>query len=192
MSIADREPRSGKRGVDFDIRWPGTTFPGIFRCTWTLRDAAGSVVGEHRDVLVDVRPVATGTMWVETSGEPVSAEFACDPDRLDSGDPYEYAISNIRVDMLSTAEVPEGGQATPSAKVTFSARWRGDGYPGVVYCTLAVIGGSGSTVASTDLVFQGGDDSTSSQSIETTVVDDRLSSPSESVAIDCQPFSDQR
>jgi hypothetical protein len=117
--------------LGFNIRWPSTSFPGIFRCSWEALGPGGAVVGTYSTEVVSLQPsISDQTIELDTTSVATNARAACGPDRLDDGRPYAYSFANV------TATSPEEGVAM----VTYEAVWQADSYPGVVTCSVEVLG----------------------------------------------------
>lgn len=127
--------------VGFVVTWGGDVFPGVHSCTWTVYDAEGSVIGRATDEVVALSPsnVRT-TQRVEVREEPVTAEAACAPDRIDTVLSYDVADARVLSLLGSTATV------------RWDVRWpdmmvEGD-WPSPNDCTVTVLDPSGEPVAS--------------------------------------------
>ena len=125
---------ASKANVTFDLNWSGAVFPGVFECTWDALGADGAVVGSYSTEVVSLQPVIADTsIDIDVSAPAVAARADCGSSRLDDGRPYEYSFSDVQA--VST----EKGLAS----VSFLATWRGGGYPGVVKCSVEVLGLNG-------------------------------------------------
>ncbi len=129
----------GEQLVTFDISWTGSTFPGVYRCTWRALGPDGDVVGAYTDIVVGLRSTAHLTLPIQVASKATEADGSCQDHRLDTdtGEAYAYEFSNIRA-------VPVDAHAVD---VLFDARWLGTAHPGPVTCTLGLYDESGSRLA---------------------------------------------
>ncbi len=112
------------------LDWTTDTFPGVHRCTWTVYGQDGSAMGQLTNDVLALESGHETTQDVPASVPVDSADVTCDPERLDIGNPYEYAFSDLNVDPASTLS---------NVVITFQAEWLGQGRPGVMDCTVQVL-----------------------------------------------------
>lgn len=187
LSVSDTD---SSQAVRLKLAWASATFPGIQECTLEMLNADG-VVGTYADTFVDTAPVQTLVVDVPVAAKATSARFACDPQRLDTGSPYEYAVSAVSVaPIVFDSSVPDS-EAHPSARVTFDASWSGTGFPGVVDCSLSIVNQVGKAIYTDRFVLQIGDEETTSAAgIGRTLTSEALGTETPSSAtIACMPFT---
>lgn len=121
--------------LSFDFAWSGAEFPGTRRCTWTVYDASGNVVGTRSDMMTAQAQSADDvTSRVEVSGPPSDATVECEARRYD--DPSgRYDVSRAVVRGSRDALI-----------VRFDASWNGTGTPPPQECEITVTDSNGETL----------------------------------------------
>jgi hypothetical protein len=148
--ITITDPLNGRSQVEAEVvaTWPRGEFPGFHRCVFIARDQAGKEVGRFEDVLASLRP--SMPVRVDASSPASSMVGECGP-RLDTGTPYRYDFSNVRV---TNRDVLPGVTPEGVATVTYDAKWAGGGeLAGAVSCRVAVLDDGGSVVGSVGFNF---------------------------------------
>lgn len=122
--------------LSFDYRWEGTAYPGNRRCTWTVYDGSGNVVGSRVDTLVGQAAAANDLeTLIDVSAPAARAEVSCDSQRYD--DPSgRFTLSQVRVGEVERGQLP----------VFFSASWQGSGQPAGQECVVTVSDSAGETI----------------------------------------------
>lgn len=148
--ITITDPLNGRSQVEAEVvaTWPRGEFPGFHRCVFIVRDQAGNEVGRYEDVIASLRP--SMPVRVDASSPATSMDGECGP-RLDTGTPYRYDFSNVRV---TNRDVLPGVTPEGVATVTYDAKWAGGGeLAGAVSCRVAVLDDGGSVVGSVGFNF---------------------------------------
>jgi hypothetical protein len=136
VRVASQNKRSAT--IAFGVGWQTQEYPGVRRCTWTALAADGTIVGQQRDGVMGLSPDVHNTSAKEDvpiSGVAETAMIACDSERLDVGEPYAYAFSNIQVHTF-------GG-----ISMDYNYHWLGPAFPGAMSCTGTVRDENGAIVA---------------------------------------------
>ena len=171
------DPLNGASQVEAQAvaTWPGTEFPGIYSCSFVARDRSGQEVGRYEDIVASLSSPSSFPVKVEASSPASSMEGVCGP-RLDTGTPYRYELSNVRV----VSGVPTDG----ATRVGFDANWVGGGQAGAVTCRAAVMNEAGAVVGSNEfnlfLLVGSGTDLTTNVDVEGVPANAEL---------DCSPFA---
>jgi hypothetical protein len=126
--------------VTWKTQWTGSAFPGVRRCTWSVLDSSGQVIGTYIDVFVGMNPQAPeAAIPVPVTGAASDAAIECSADRLDDGVPYSYRIENV---------VPESSRPG-SWGIRLDLHWLAEGHSGVVSCLAQLVSSSGGTLRET-------------------------------------------
>jgi hypothetical protein len=160
--------------------WSGDEFPGIYSCSFIARDQEGREVGRYEDIVASLSAPNSFPVKVDASSPATSVDATCG-DRLDTGTPYRYDLSNVHV--TSGSELP-GMPSHGAAAVGFDANWAGGGQAGAVACHVAVVDEAGAVIGSSDFnlfILMG------SGTGLTTRVD--VSGVPASAEFDCSPFA---
>jgi len=126
--------------------WSGDEFPGIYSCSFVARDQNGREVGRYEDIVASLSAPHSFPVKVEASSPATSMDGRCG-DRLDTGTPYRYDLTNVHV--TSGHELP-GVPGNGTATVGFDANWVGGGQAGAVTCHVAVLNEAGAVIGSND------------------------------------------
>lgn len=89
----------GSAGVDVDVEWASSTYPGEYKCRINLFDAGGQPVGSldtQFAALIATQGLALGPH--RSCGVPESGTVFCDPERLDA--PVAFVVSNESIDPI--------------------------------------------------------------------------------------------
>jgi hypothetical protein len=127
------DPDPGWAGVVFTAEWTGNEFPGTAKCTVSLRDEAGNVVGSRAfEPLYVPKSSETAPLDVEVSGVPASAEGTCEPDSgvYAEGPGYSFELVDVTPSDVGT-------------KFTFLANWEAPIDPTVRDCVFAATSETG-------------------------------------------------
>lgn len=172
---------SSDDGLRYDLSWTGESFPGIHRCTWEMLNTDGKIVNRFEDVVVSLRPrVIDAKLDLDAPSDATQGRGACDSERLDVGDPYEYEFGNV------SAEVRQEGLAT----VWFEANWLGKGLPGAVTCEFQVRDEAGTLLASSNVNLVVSSRSASDETIQSVEVPGASAGDPVVGAVEsCRPFS---
>jgi hypothetical protein len=180
----------GSAEVTFGVAWATSEFPGVRRCAITVLDSTGAEIGRAHTRVISLTADALGdrtTQSVPVEGAPSSATISCGQ-RLDLGDPYAYAFDDLRVVIDDNHLVTMG----TAPELVATVRWMGEGLPGAVVCTFAVLDSEGRVIAERHANFYSGE-----SPVETRFTFDRegLSGPIPSSPdglvpqISCVPFT---
>jgi hypothetical protein len=179
--ITITDPLNGRSQVEAEAvaTWSRGQFPGFHRCVFIARDQAGKEVGRYEDVIAGLS--RTIPVRVDASSPASSMDGECGP-RLDTGTPYRYDFSNVRV---TNRDVLPGVLPDGVATVTYDAKWAGGGeLAGAVSCRVAILDEGGSVVGSVGFNFYA---LTGSGTNLATRVD--VHGTPASAEIDCSPFT---
>ena len=139
--------------VSWDVRWEEAQFPGVRQCTWLLFVASGAALDSHSDHFVSMTPEVRGmSMNIQVQGAPATVEIECEDPRLDVGDSYAYAFTDI--------EPVPSNDGNESWAVRYSAVWEGGGVSGPTTCVAKLLGPSGEEVAAQSVNIFASDGST--------------------------------
>jgi hypothetical protein len=133
------------------MRWNGDEFPGVHDgCIEAVFDAHGDVVGLSTFGWEDQRP--PGTRYDDSVspliGDPVTATFACPPQRSDT--PVAYEISDVRVlGTFSWQDTGHVGGVQVAMEVAWPAQIHAPAHPSMNACLVQVLGPDGRQVART-------------------------------------------
>lgn len=168
--------------VSWKTRWTGAVFPGVRRCTWSVLDASGEVIGTYVDVFVGMNPQASeAAIPVPVTGTASDVTIECSAERLDDGVPYAYEIENV---------IPESS-GPGSWGVRLDIHWLPGGHSGVVSCLAQLVSDSGETLRETWVTLYAADGT--GLGVAALVADDV--DPSDEARIvsarvtDCRPFT---
>lgn len=130
--------------VHYEVGWAGDRFPGVRPCQLVAMGSGGEVIA--RQDLPTVYVVEPGQPTEGYQQFPVDAPVAdvtatCG-DRIDVGQPYNYAINSAYI-----PSYPHG------LAVDLAGEWEGGGTPGVVRCRYAVLDADANVIASQTGVF---------------------------------------
>jgi hypothetical protein len=145
--ITITDPLNGRSQVEAEVvaTWSRGEFPGFHRCVFIARDQSGKQVGRYDDIILSLRQ--SMPVRVDASSPASSMDGECGP-RLDTGTPYRYDFSNVRV---TSRDVLPGVTPEGVATVTYDAKWAGGGeLAGAVSCRVAILDDGGSVVGSND------------------------------------------
>jgi hypothetical protein len=173
----DRDADSATIG--WDVRWTSEAFPGVRRCTWTAVDETGNVVGSATDRLTIMQPVAEDLhISIPVTSRPSSATISCDPERLDVGEPYRYAFTDVE---------PVVRPESDRISVRYQARWEGPEAPGPVTCLAEVTAGDGERRGATQVTIYLADGRGSGE-VAIPATGSTEGPPTAAVVTDCRPF----
>jgi hypothetical protein len=148
---ASTDPGTGQPSAEITgtMRWNGDEFPGVHDgCIEAVFDEQGDVVGLSTFGLEDQRP--PGTRYEDSVspliGDPITATFACPPERSDT--PVAYEISDVRVvGTFSWQDTGDVDGVEVELHVAWPAELHAPAYPTTNACIVEVFGPGGRRVA---------------------------------------------
>ncbi len=147
VTVTDALNDSSQVEAQAEATWSGDEFPGIYSCAFIARDQNGQEVGRYEDIVASLSPPGSFPVKVDASSPASSVEGTCG-DRLDTGTPYRYDFSNVRVSSVN--QLPGGAPNDEVASVGYDANWAGGGQAGAVRCHVDVLDEGGTVVGSKD------------------------------------------
>ena len=119
----------GYARISFDYEWSSSRFPGAVSCQWTVKNAAGDIIGTQRRQMSALGLKNSATVLIPVHGVPENASATCSSTRQDNPSGH-WEVSDVAVESQSAKSF---GQ---EVWISFKAIWVGGGIPSPQDCRL--------------------------------------------------------